>query len=103
MDSFLTLKRLEDAEWEESRAELQTGMLHAGVTLGLPEQHVHVPQHAQHAQHAHAQHNAQPHAPPQHQHHIQPQLQHAVHGTHGTSHDAYGHGQHEPQHKAAAG
>jgi hypothetical protein len=31
VDSFLTLKRLEDAEWEESRAELQTGMLHSGV------------------------------------------------------------------------
>lgn len=34
VDSFLTLKRLEDAEWEESRAELQTGMLHTGVVHG---------------------------------------------------------------------
>jgi len=25
VDSFLNLKRLEDAEWEESRTELQTG------------------------------------------------------------------------------
>jgi hypothetical protein len=31
VDAFLTLKKLDDAEWEESRAELQTGMLHGGV------------------------------------------------------------------------
>lgn len=34
MDSFLTLKRLEDAEWEESRAELQTGMLQTRGAAG---------------------------------------------------------------------
>ncbi|KAL4447906.1 hypothetical protein ABPG75_005125 [Micractinium tetrahymenae] len=32
VDSFLTLKRLEDAEWEESRAELQTGPLQTRAT-----------------------------------------------------------------------
>lgn len=34
VDCFLTLRRLEGAEseaWEESRAELVTGVLHAGV------------------------------------------------------------------------
>ncbi|KAL4442411.1 hypothetical protein ABPG77_004995 [Micractinium sp. CCAP 211/92] len=32
VDSFLTLKRLEDAVWEESRAELQTGPLQTRAT-----------------------------------------------------------------------
>lgn len=104
VDAFMTLKRLEDAEWEESRAELQTGALHAGVVSGLPELHDTHPAvlHAAHAVHAAA--------PPQRQayvagggHHAVP-LQHGQHGQHAQHEEQVGpyphhaHPRHSQQH-----
>jgi [3-methyl-2-oxobutanoate dehydrogenase (acetyl-transferring)] kinase len=87
VDAFMNLKRLEDAEWEESRAELQTGALHAGVVSGLPELHDSHPGVLHAARAAHAGH-ATAHRPA----HAPSALQHAQHGQHGQQH-----AQHEEQ------
>lgn len=100
VDAFMTLKRLEDAEWEESRAELQTGALHAGVVAGLPELHDSHPAvlHAAHASHAvHAAH-ATAHHPVQ-AHGQQHAPQHGQHGQHEEQVGPYPHHLHpHPRH-----
>lgn len=86
MDSYLTLKRLEDAEWEESQTELQSGPLHAGAAA-YP---------AQHAEPYPPPRAPPPHGPPPLQQHVQAH-------EHGAGHErgAGGH-QHQQQGQQAA-